>query len=804
MTRRTTLDPARTPSQPTIDLWGLRLLCNCGLWQDLDTSEMGNNDDYARHYFWLQSLREELNWAAAIYRNAKFLATGEVAQGCFYLGFRTFVTRSESNEDGTAPENEPAFVEESKRLEYLNSRVRNIVQDSNDLQDLTTGHDPDSPDNVGQFWKRVCRCSWVSRTLASDRPSSLSRALETLEATTKEPFSGLSEAFSQNLAELRRVFGFSELETLVFAFLLVITRKGGPLSPLMDLFDFSRSPRELIADLAAGALKADRERILECLNPASRLMRSGLVAFNESSDDEVRDHVTFLDESGFCGLLTNTISLEKILERIVAQAPAAQLQTEDYDHLPTVQRVLIPYLKQALAQHRIGANVLLYGPPGTGKTQLSRVVCDCLSARLYEVAVNEQQEGNYAKQTSRLRLWKTASAFLAGSDNTVLAIDEAEDVFNDGLSAGTFFSDHTQAIRCNKGMINNLLENNPVPTFWITNSIQAIDPAMIRRFDLVIEVPAPDVRARRKMVEHTFADKLSATAAERLAQTARLMPAVLSRAAHVADLVGFGKDGINEEDVLGLIDATLQAQQFGALAGSAAVLPPYYDPRFVNADLDLVELAHGLRQAGTGRLCLYGPPGTGKTAYAAWLADALERPLVRKTVAELTSCWVGETEKNIAEAFKEAKRDNAVLLIDEADSFLRDRTLSRASCESTIVNEMLTQIEAFSGYFIATTNLLDSLDRASLRRFDLKAKFDYLRPDQCLLLAETFLKQKGLDLDAAARRRLEDWSTVTPGDFAALDRQCRFRKLQSAEDFVARLADELEVKGVAPKHRIGF
>lgn len=83
-------------------------------------------------------------------------------------------------------------------------------------------------------------------------------------------------------------------------------------------------------------------------------------------------------------------------------------------------------------------------------------------------------------------------------------------------------------------------------------------------------------------------------------------------------------------------------------------------------------------------------------------------------------------------------------------------------------------------------------------------RVDYLRPDQCLLLAETFLKQNGLELDAAARRRLEDWSTVTPGDFAALDRQCRFRKLQSAEDFVARLADELEVKGVAPKRRIGF
>lgn len=76
--------------------------------------------------------------------------------------------------------------------------------------------------------------------------------------------------------------------------------------------------------------------------------------------------------------------------------------------------------------------------------------------------------------------------------------------------------------------------------------------------------------------------------------------------------------------------------------------------------------------------------------------------------------------KNIASAFSEAERDNAVLLIDEVDSFLRDRRDAKASWEVTQVNEMLTQMEQFQGVLIASTNLIEGFDQAALRRFDLK------------------------------------------------------------------------------------
>lgn len=102
------------------------------------------------------------------------------------------------------------------------------------------------------------------------------------------------------------------------------------------------------------------------------------------------------------------------------------------------------------------------------------------------------------------------------------------------------------------------------------------------------------------------------------------------------------------------------------------------------------------------------------------------------------------TEKNIASAFKEAEREKAILLIDEADSFLQDRGHSQHSWETTQVNEMLTQIEAFEGIFIATTNLIETLDAASLRRFDVKVRFDVMSFDQAKALLAAHLDALGL------------------------------------------------------------
>ncbi|KAK0330843.1 hypothetical protein LTR94_031247, partial [Friedmanniomyces endolithicus] len=159
------------------------------------------------------------------------------------------------------------------------------------------------------------------------------------------------------------------------------------------------------------------------------------------------------------------------------------------------------------------------------------------------------------------------------------------------------------------------------------------------------------------------------------------------------------------------------------------------------------------------------------------------------------SKWVGESEKAIAAAFRQAEREGALLMIDEVDSFLRDRDGARHSWEVTRVNEMLTRMESFGGVFIASTNLMGDIDPAALRRFDLKIRFDYLEPDQAALLLARQCAGLGvappLPADLGRVRRL---ARLTPGDFAALARRHRFTPFTDAAGLVAALDQECALK----------
>ena len=185
----------------------------------------------------------------------------------------------------------------------------------------------------------------------------------------------------------------------------------------------------------------------------------------------------------------------------------------------------------------------------------------------------------------------------------------------------------------------------------------------------------------------------------------------------------------------------------------------------------------------------------------------MDVPLVVKRASDLMSKWVGENEKNIARAFKQAEEDGALLLIDEVDTFLQDRRGSRASWEVSLVNEMLTQMESFSGVFIASTNLMDGLDQAALRRFDLKVKFDFLKPAQACELLHRHCKSLAVSPPQPHElARLARLSKLTPGDFAAVARQARFRPITSCDNMVAALEAECAVKEGAQRTKtvMGF
>ena len=177
--------------------------------------------------------------------------------------------------------------------------------------------------------------------------------------------------------------------------------------------------------------------------------------------------------------------------------------------------------------------------------------------------------------------------------------------------------------------------------------------------------------------------------------------------------------------------------------------------------------------------------------------------MVRRA-SDILSAWLGSTEQNLARMFRQAANDSAVLLLDEADSFLQDRSRARQSWEVTQVNELLTQLEAFEGIFIATTNLMDHLDSAALRRFDLKLRFEFLQPDQAWGLFRETAKCLGLDAPGSLTSPVRALAFLTPGDFAQVLRQARLRQIATPQALLARLREEVALKPQVKRRIAGF
>jgi transitional endoplasmic reticulum ATPase len=600
----------------------------------------------------------------------------------------------------------------------------------------------------------------------------------------------------KNCQRLRDIVGLTAADAAILELAVSVhaVRSLDDASDLMEQMNHSGLTQAL-----AEILNLPLEHVIVALSAQGLLAKSGLVKVDHNTV-LLRGKLDLIGAK-FANSLAGTESdLITLLRGIVNRSAPAQLSMNDFGHATKSTDIILPYLRRAKCESRPGVNILLFGPPGTGKTELVKAMAHQLGLELFEVAY-EDDDGDPVNAEYRLRAYRVAQCFF-GKQQSMLLFDEIEDVFNDcdGLFAGP------STAQKRKAWINRSLETNSIPTVWVSNSIARMDRAILRRFDIVMELPVPPFQKRLQISTEACADLLPSGAIERIARSEILSPAVVARATSVIRLI---KDDLGvahcAEAVERLIDGTLEAQCHQPLRRqNATQSPDIYDPAFISVDTDLASVAQGLKSTKSGRLCLYGPPGTGKTAFGRWLAQEMDVPLLVKRGSDLLGKYVGENEQNVAHAFAQAARDGAILLIDEVDSFLRDRRDAQRSWESSLVNEMLTQMEAFDGIFIASTNLMDNLDQASLRRFDLKVKFGYLHPDQA---ASLFLRYcQAMDIvttDEQDLQRLRQIGQLTPGDFAAVRRRARFHPIKSAAEFVTALQGECSVKEPQSR-RIGF
>ena len=532
----------------------------------------------------------------------------------------------------------------------------------------------------------------------------------------------------------------------------------------------------------------------------TRLLRRGRTRFHE-------DPVELLEDFGDV-MLEEHATVDALVARLFKAAPATPLRVEHFPHVAQDLAMVVPLLKAACRERTVGFDVLLYGPPGTGKTELARVLAREVGVALYEVNV-EDDDGNALEKASRLAAWTMSQRMLAHNRGALVVFDEAEDVFQKPGSLAALFGEDSGETTASKGWMNRALETHAVPTLWISNAVAHIDPAYLRRFDMVVELRAPPPTVRLQILDHHLTGLHVGKAwREAMAQDERMSPAHIERAARAVRLLEI-TDPKETETALDRLLAP-QLERLGARRPASLMACGAYDLSLVNASMDVATLAAALARQPRGTVCLYGPSGTGKTAFVQHLSAATGRPLLQKRGSELLGKYVGESEKAIAAMFREARDTGRILFLDEADTFLQDRAGARQQWEVSLVNELLVQMEAFEGLFVCATNLVDRLDRASLRRFSIKIRFDALNAAQRWQMLEKTVAQLGGAMPAgdeadALRLRLDRLDGVTAGDYATVARQQGILGAGApAESLVAILEDEVALKSGVSRRLAGF
>ena len=533
----------------------------------------------------------------------------------------------------------------------------------------------------------------------------------------------------ENLARLAEFLQLNPVEQELLRFAMHLRSEGA----MRDLFEYlPKSDLQRTAAIMADLLKQPKNQILSALKKGSKLDAYGLID-RDYRPDSVHDYLDWGETLDFDEFVTQPLNENVLLKSCTEVAQVPSLQLDDFAHIAGMKEMMLTYLQQALKHHQKGVNLLIYGVPGTGKTEFAGLLAQALGISAYNITYMDS-DGDVMTAEQRLNYSRLAQTLL-NDKQALLIFDEIEDVFNGSLM-------ERSVAQKNKAWTNQLLENNNVPMIWLSNSVSGIDPAFLRRFDLILEMPDLPLKNKSALITQLAEGKLSPAYVQHFAKVRSLTPAILSRTIRVAKELNTSNFA---ETLLMMFNQTLKSQNKPKIE-PLVLGKADYNLDYVACNDNIHRISEGLKRSKKGRICCYGPPGTGKTAWAAWLAEQLDMPLLLKQGSDLLNPYVGGTEQNIAQAFEQAKADNALLVLDEVDTFLFSREGANRSWERSQVNEMLTQIERFEGLMVVSTNLIEVLDPAALRRFDLKLKFDYLTLPQRLDFAKQQAEILGLPL----------------------------------------------------------
>lgn len=459
------------------------------------------------------------------------------------------------------------------------------------------------------------------------------------------------------------------------------------------------------------------------------------------------------------------------LDSIIKKVPKTEFTLKDFSHVKQCEYIK-NILSNALKNKTKGVNILIYGKAGTGKTELAKTLIQEIGADGYEVSnsskINLYQENDAPRimddevKANNIRngIFRTLSMCLKKSTNSVIFYDEAEDFFRKNKIADQ-----------SKQEINNVLENTETPIIWTCNELEPywIEKSFIRRFTYTLELDKINNTTLLELVKK-IANKNNITINKKIEELIKQEHPSIGLVEKCINAYKLSNSN-NENNLYEGLKDLIYAERYASNKPKDINRNQTHDynQNLANTDIKLDSITNGIMRSGKNdwSLILYGVSGTGKTAYAEFLGKKLGMKVIKKKVSDLQSMWVGECEHNIDKAFEEARQDNAILLFDEGDCWLRDRRYNRNSWETSQTNQFLQNLETATTPVIITTNLMDSLDQAALRRFVFKVGFKYMTKPQVKEAFKTFYNMNVTDEEA-------NISYVTPGDFAVIQKQLEY------------------------------
>lgn len=585
---------------------------------------------------------------------------------------------------------------------------------------------------------------------------------------------------SERVAEIREnagvmagIFSLSDAEERLLVLAALVTRNHILMRALDTLSRAARSDVRLLRAL----VDASPEEAVAILDGKTAIVRGGLIYLDDDEDD-------FSDKFKMRGQVAGVMQkphadTDAILAGLLRPAPASRIGADDVAHLKTKVDAAVRIVAGSCTGDAKGVNILLHGPPGTGKTETARLICEL--ARVKGYMVGEMEDGDLdLEREDRIADLRTAQSLLERDLESVCIFDEMEDLTTFDIGQGS------------KLFMNRLLEENATPVIWVANDLKAIPDVLIRRMTFAIEVPVPPSKVQKTMLRE-MADRMQVPledsdidAMQRLTQ---VVPAVARNALRAASLSGGGAEdaklawrGINE------------ALQGGEIRDAAKASQEMFRPEMSVADSDLILLADRLADRGPCRVsfCFHGLPGTGKSAYARYLSDRMGVRTIEKKGSDILGSYVGETEKNIALAFEQARDEGAALIFDEIDSLLTSRSGHMRSWETSQVNELLKALEDHPAPVFGCTNLVDNLDQAALRRFLFRVRFKALTAEKARTCFRHYL---GIDPPAS----LDAIGDLVPADFGLVKARIEILGLSDVEEMVRMLGEEARSRSPGAK-----